>query len=105
MSEATLTQKPSGDWRLSGDLQVAAATRLYAELPVTQATYALNLSAVEAIDSAGIALLVDWQQRLRSAGGDLKLVDVPDSLERLARIGGVAKLLGLDTEQAKKSES
>ncbi len=104
MSEARLIEQASGELQLSGDLQVAAATRLYAELPVTATTYEVNLSAVEAIDSAGIALLVDWQQRLQSAGGALTLVDVPDSLVRLARIGGVAKLLGLNTEQAEMNE-
>jgi len=105
VSEATLIEEATGDWRLSGDLQVGAATRLYAELPVGAATYSVNLSAVEAIDSAGIALLVDWQQRLHSAGGALRLIDVPDSLQRFARIGGVAKLLGLNTEEAEMSES
>ena len=104
MSEATLIDDAAGGLSLNGDLQVAAATRLYTQLPVTAANYAVNLSAVNAVDSAGIALLVDWQQRLQAAGGALTLIDVPDSVERLARIGGVAKLLGLNIEQAKSTD-
>jgi len=105
MSEATLADDGAGRLVLRGDLQVTAATRLYTELPVSADPYTVSLSAIEAIDSAGIALLVDWQQRLNAAGGTLVLTDAPDSLQRLARIGGVAKLLGFNTDQSELSET
>lgn len=105
MSEAKLADDDAGGLVLSGDLQVTAATRLYTELPVSADPYIVSLSAIEAIDSAGIALLVDWQQRLNAAGGTLVLTDAPDSLQRLARIGGVAKLLGFNPDQSELSET
>ena len=105
MSEATLADDGAGRLVLRGDLQVTAATRLYTELPVSADPYTVSLRAIEAIDSAGIALLVDWQQRLHAAGGTLVLTDAPDSLQRLARIGGVAKLLGFNTDQSELSET
>ena len=53
----------------------------------------MDLSAVTAADSAGLALLIDWLACARSAGTRLCYVRVPDALLALARLSDVAPLL------------
>jgi phospholipid transport system transporter-binding protein len=53
----------------------------------------MDLSAVTAADSAGLALLIDWLACARSAGKRLRYVRVPDALLALARLSDVAPLL------------
>jgi anti-sigma B factor antagonist len=51
----------------------------------------LDLSAVEAIDSGGLGLLIRLQSRVRNAGGDVKLCAMP------ARIAEILRVTRLDT--------
>ena len=53
----------------------------------------LDLSAVTAADSAGLALLIHWLACARSAGKRLCYVRVPAALMALARLSDVAPLL------------
>ena len=53
----------------------------------------LDLSAVSAADSAGLALLVDWLACARRAGKRLFYVRAPAALLALARLSEAAPLL------------
>jgi phospholipid transport system transporter-binding protein len=57
----------------------------------------LDLSAVAEVDSAAVALLLDWQRQAKAAGARLQLVGVPADIASLARLYGVDSLLDLQT--------
>jgi phospholipid transport system transporter-binding protein len=57
-----------------------------------------DLAGVSSVDSAGLALLIDWLATARARGGSLRYVAIPDSLLALAKMSDVESLLGLDTD-------
>ncbi len=92
---ATISGDVTQGYRLSGILRAPAVSQLVADLPVAKGAHQLDLAALEAVDSAGLALLVEWQRQLQAAGGELAIANAPSGLIRLARISGVDTLLGL----------
>ncbi|MBL1376738.1 STAS domain-containing protein [Zobellella iuensis] len=54
-----------------------------------------DLSAVEQLDSVGLAFLVQWSQALASAGKGLTLLSPPASFYPLADLYGVGSLFEL----------
>lgn len=70
-----------------------ASRHLFAELHAVE----LDLSGVSTIDSAGLALLIEWISRARRGKCNLVFRNVPAQAMALARISDVAKLLPLAT--------
>jgi len=54
----------------------------------------INLEKVESADSSALALLLEWQAQARQAGADLHFDTPPRALKVIARLTGVAPLLG-----------
>ncbi len=88
----------AGGFRLAGILRAADVSHLLGQLPISAAQLRVDLSGLEAVDSAGLALLVEWQRRLRDAGGAAEFLQPPAGLKRLAQMGGVDTLLGWTPE-------
>ena len=86
--------------RLEGSLRASDAVALHDALPVDGQPLQVDLGGIEAVDSAGLALLLDWQARRRQQGGELTLISAPEALVRLARISGVDTLLAMPTNDA-----
>jgi phospholipid transport system transporter-binding protein len=59
------------------------------------AALTFDLAGVTAVDSAGLALLIDWLAVARVRGRELRYAQVPESLQALARMSDVESLLGL----------
>ena len=96
MSEVTTAFQVEGErWVPVGSLtmdRVAAvlAASVEAALP---ATGIVDLQRVEAVDSAGVALLLAWKRRARAEAKPLTFVHMPPSLASLAELYGVEDLL------------
>jgi phospholipid transport system transporter-binding protein len=56
----------------------------------------VDLSGVTAVDSAGLALLLEWVSWARQQGLRLQFPGFPDKLRALARLSEVESLLGLE---------
>lgn len=98
MSEAALERTEAGTLVVQGDLTFQTVPRLhaaYGEDIATGGRVALDLSGVAHTDSAGVALLVDWLRQARGAGGDLRLVNVPEQMRSIVRVSGLERLLPL----------
>jgi phospholipid transport system transporter-binding protein len=54
----------------------------------------ISLSEIMHVDSAGLAVLLDWLREARQRGCALTLTDLPPALLRLAAISEVDVLLG-----------
>ena len=99
----------TGDGRasLAGPLTFETVSRLFRALeksaPGETPQEQIDLAGVTTIDSAGLALLLEWQSRSRAAGRKLTMRNAPDGLLRLARLceaTGLLNLSGREGEQA-----
>ena len=100
MNEHCLIENDSSETaRLSGPLTFESVPLLYREMeqrltgvgPITN----IDLSAVTTADSAGLALLLEWQSRQRQRGRELRMRNAPGSLLRLAELCEAEELLNL----------
>ena len=86
-------------WQLSGRLDDISVPPL---LKQNQALFEqdsgtavrLDLSQVNHVNSAGLALLIDWLRSARKEKLELKFENPSEQLVSLARFGGVAEMLG-----------
>ena len=53
----------------------------------------LDLSGVDEIDSAGVALCVEWCDRARHNGAEIQFEKIPENMMRLIRVNRVSELL------------
>jgi ABC-type transporter Mla MlaB component len=94
--QSALTRLGEGRWELSGDLLFDNAAQL-----LKQGTAAfgadprveLDLSLVGRVDSAGLALLVEWSIAARSGGRAVIYRNIPPVLDALAGISDLAPFI------------
>ena len=91
-----LTAVGGGRFELSGDVGFADCARLLAEgdaafreLPAVE----VDLARVARVDSAGLALLLEWSLSARDAGREIRYRNIPASVASLAGMSEVAALL------------
>lgn len=65
------------------------------------AVQAVDLSGVSAADSAGLALLIEWQSVARAGGRSLALRGVPAGLRAIADISDVEQLIQMEEAAAR----
>lgn len=80
---------------MAGNLTMGTVVALYEAgmLPYKKNELVVDLSKVEAVDSAAVALLLSWLRHAQNSGVKLSFMNVPDSLLSLARLYGVAEWL------------
>lgn len=83
--------------RLTGPLTFksvpALEERLQALLPRLPTVTVLDLQAVSRVDSAGMALLVEFWRRCCAGGGQLNLAAMPAALQPLLHLYGLESML------------
>lgn len=85
-----------GRFALSGDLVFATVIPLLAAGDAAFAPHAaadVDLSRVARVDSAGLALLLEWSVSRRAAARAITYRNAPEAIRTLARIGEVEALL------------
>lgn len=93
---ATLEGLGDGRFALSGDLVFDSAPRLLAEGDAAFGTHDrvdIDLARVGRIDSAGLALLLEWSLVARASGRAVGYRNMPAGLAALAGISEVSELL------------
>lgn len=99
-----MTESPHRDDVLcpEGPLTLATVAARYRECERLwsgrQAPGAVDLARIERIDSAGLALLLEWQAQARRHGGTLSFRNPPDGLLRLAALCEASEALGLEAQ-------
>ena len=79
---------------LSGTLDRNAATTLWSQASAAvDGARVLDVTAVDAVDSAGLALLLEWIRQARTDGRAMSFTALPDKLLAIARLSGVDGLL------------
>jgi phospholipid transport system transporter-binding protein len=92
-----LVPEQSGVYRLEGPLTLETVPALRPQgieaLEASPAGLTLELSQLPRIDSAGLALLIDWLAVARACGRTLRLSRPPETLLALARLSEVETLI------------
>ena len=90
MSAAQLTAS-NGSVQLDGELTFATVSGLFSKMHNLagkgEMPGSIDLAGVTAIDSSGLALLLEWQANYnRSAGGWIRFTNPPAALVKIARL-------------------
>jgi phospholipid transport system transporter-binding protein len=104
MSRAELARVDDGGrYRVTGPMTFETAAGLAEQgerLAGSGQPLRLDLSAVEHVDSAGVAVLLDWLATARARKRELIFEAAPEQLVAIARVSGVETLLGLGRDVA-----
>lgn len=100
MSERCAFETPEdGTVRLNGELTFESVPQLYREmerrLPSSGPVRTIDLQGVTTADSAGLALLLEWQARQRRRGREMAILNAPPNLVRLAGLCEAIDMLNL----------
>lgn len=83
----------AGGYRLNGDLTYQTVPAAFErEIEFADRTR-MDLGSVDRIDSAGLALLVEWSCAARRLDKTLVLERVPESLRSLIEVSGLREVL------------
>jgi len=84
-------------WQLSGEILVDNANAVLVESAALVMNDALQIdfSAVTNTDTSAISLMMEWQRRAIAANHKITFVNLPEGLESLATLYGVADFIPL----------
>lgn len=91
-----VTEGDEGRLALLGELTFKTVPRLSKDLESTFMQcprLRIDLSGLERVDSAGLALLIEWTRLTRALGHDLEFINVPQQLLTIARASGLDQML------------
>ena len=91
--------RPDGNAGISGELTFESVPGLFREaaplLADTPAVQQIDLADVTAVDSAGLALLLEWQSVRKASNTPFRVVNAPPGLISLAQLANAIGLLNL----------
>ena len=96
MSEASITREGPDRLVVKGDLDMRAAPGLLErgrQLLQGEQEQSVDLSGVSRIDSAGVALLLEWAREAKRRGLSIRFANVPEQVLAIAGICGVKQFL------------
>jgi phospholipid transport system transporter-binding protein len=92
---AHVVRADDGRWALAGPLTINNVADVLAAsvgLPLPT-TGRIDLKGVDPVDSAGVAVLLEWKRRALAEGIQLAFENVPPTMVSLAELYGVDELL------------
>lgn len=99
MTENSQVELKDGHARLRGELTFATTPDFYSRmlqaLDEKSVLSTIDLTEVTAVDSSGLALLLEWQAAQCSADSAFRIDNAPDNLLRLARLCEAEALLNI----------
>jgi phospholipid transport system transporter-binding protein len=98
LSSVRIATSGNDSFRVSGELTFATvrdALQSSQQLFTQASVLHIDLSEVSAVDSAGLALLIEWYSQASKANKPISFAAVPKQLSALAKISDVDQLLQL----------
>jgi phospholipid transport system transporter-binding protein len=98
MSEPRIESSSDGRIRVSGELSFKTVPALVLE---SQDYFKngngldVDLAGVSRADSAGVALLIEWQRQAQKQKKSISFYNIPSQMLAIARLSGVDELLSL----------
>lgn len=87
-----------GTFRLRGTLDFACVPALLnagRNLFPASGIVRIDFAGIESVNSAGLALLLEWQQEFARSGRTLELLNVPRALINIAHVSELETILSL----------
>ena len=100
MTDNSFNARGPGQYEVRGQLTFQSVPQYYVHSvqmfqdgrgPVT-----VDLAGVTLADSAGIALLVEWQQQAHAAKRTLQFAGIPEQVRKIIRVSGLQHAFALD---------
>lgn len=91
-----LQPRAGGDWTLDGELTFTTVPVLYQQARSAFAgswPATIDLAGVVRVDSAGVALIIDWLRLARDSRQSMEIRNVPQHMLSIAQLCGVGHLL------------
>ncbi len=92
-------QYMDGRFKVSGELTFATVTQVLAQ---SRALFAqagdsieLELGTVERVDSAGLALLIEWMRNAHARGKEIRFFELPEQMRAIAAASDLDAVLPL----------
>lgn len=94
---------PDGHYRIHGQLTFETVPQYFSHTPQmlqgAGGAVTVDLAGVTLADSAGIALLVEWQQQARAARRTLQFTNIPEQVRKVIRVNGLQHAFALDARR------
>jgi len=92
-----LTRAEDGSLLLSGELSMSTVPGILKQdaLRNVEGDILIDLHGVERADSAGVALLIEWQRMAGQQQKAIRFHNIPEQMLAIARLSGVDELLSL----------
>ncbi len=96
-SERRLQFNNDGCYRLPEALTFVTTPRLYLQTgevfttPLARLTF--DLAGVQRVDSAGLALLLEWLREAQRRGKEIRFQNIPGQLAAIAKVSGLNDIL------------
>jgi len=98
VADTRIADVGDGRWQIEGELgfkSVPGVLEKAGSLLTGGEKIEMDLKGVTRVDSAGLALLVEWLREAERAGKSISFVNVPVQLMSIARISGLDAILSL----------
>jgi phospholipid transport system transporter-binding protein len=96
MTSTELQVTDDGQVRITGPLEFATAGQLLessGDMFTGHDSLLVDLSGVSSVDSAGLALLIEWLRLARQCNCAIRFAAVPDKLLAIAKLSGVDDII------------
>jgi len=93
---ASIRRNEKGGYSLEGRLSFKTVPAICENshfLNSPDAVVQIDLQSVEAADSAGVAMLLEWTQLAEQKQKSIRWVNMPEQMQRLVRINGLSQIL------------
>lgn len=89
-----ITQQ-ANQWHVSGEVLIDSANAILSESNTFEmpAELEINFSAVTDVDTATLSLMMEWQRRALASGCKISFASLPENLNSLAELYGVAEFI------------
>lgn len=107
MTEAKIDRKGDSDFQITGDMTFESVPQLLTD---SKAVFGdvedlnLDLAEVKQVDSAGLALLLEWISQAKAKDAKISLKGIPESLREIARLCQVDSALDAFVEKKAEQE-
>jgi len=96
VSDTAIASRGDGRYALTGELTYATVPNLWRSgggVFGKDAAVRLDLSGILRVDSAGIALLIEFTRTIKNSGGTILLEHAPPQLMAIATVSGLDEVL------------
>lgn len=97
----------NGSFKISGELTFATTNQVLAQsrelFAQADGPIEVDLGSVERVDSAGLALLIEWMRTARTQGKEIRFFDLPDQMMAIAAASDLDSILPLSPRKGEPS--